>query len=82
MAEKNYRVVGLTKKGGMKTFSIDVLAANASDAKAIAKYEWDTVCPDAHLFHVEAKAMPRKSIHSGLWHKTGESKNGHWVDYV
>lgn len=64
---KNYRVCGVTKKGGDVAWSFDVSAENANDAKAIALCEWNAICLDAHLFRVTAKRVIELNDYKNIW---------------
>lgn len=84
-----YRVYGMTKKGGIKTFEIDLVAHNFADAKKEARAFWDRKNTGCHIFGLRVKSLDR--IRSGhtrepsdwdTWRLTGETKeDGTFVSY-
>jgi len=82
--EHIYSVTANTTKGGIKWRRIIVVAKNQSEAKAIAKDEWDHQRGDCHLFRLTAHRTDINPTHSNtLWHITDvKTPSGNWITYV
>jgi hypothetical protein len=85
MADRVYSVTGVVKKGHMREFEILVFASSAAEAKRYALGEWKSSGGEGigHLFWLTAKRTDKPAtLSSEMWHKIGESINGHWVEYA
>lgn len=67
MKKHIYRVSGLTKKGGMKYWKIDLEADTAQEAKARAKELWYL---DDHLFQIAVRNWDGCTIDYNFWTHT------------
>ena len=89
MKYRCYRVYGMTKKGGIKTYEIDLVARDFADAKKAARAFWDRENKGCHIFDLRVKSLNNiRSGHSGkhsdwdAWRLTGETMgDGTFVSY-
>ena len=84
-----YRVYGITKKGGVKAYEIDLVAFDAANAKKAARAFWDRENKGCHIFDLRVKSLNNiRSGHTGdpfdwdKWRLTGETReDGVFVNY-
>ena len=59
---KGYRVKFDTKKGGLKTWVIDIFAKNKAEARRLVESYWYDSGRGEHMFHIEVFVLTKISF--------------------